>query len=152
MASFEFILQRQRHDPFLFHCVILFSNILFGNTTEHQTQIHNQQTNTKQAKPENNQSEERKKEREKSKTNLVAPRPTLWGNTVAPYTLLFPWTASTPYMMGIPSSDSKASFWNPPTMSAQSDDKAFSKGPLPPPLRILPANYNPLSNVTFTEI
>lgn len=69
MASFEFILQRQRHDPFLFHCVILFSNILFGNTTEHQTQIHNQQTNTKQAKPENNQSEERKKERKGEEQN-----------------------------------------------------------------------------------
>ena len=27
---------------------------------------------------------------------LVAPRPTLWGKMVAPYTLLWPWTASMP--------------------------------------------------------
>lgn len=72
------------------------------------------------------------------KTNLVAPRPTLWGNIVAPYTLLFPWTASIPYTIGIRSRVSSADLWNPSTISAQSEDKAFSNGPLPPALSILP--------------
>lgn len=53
--------------------------------------------------------------------------------------LLLPWTASIPYISGIPNRDSRADFWNPSTISAQSDDSAFSKGALPPELRILPS-------------
>lgn len=70
--------------------------------------------------------------------HLVAPRPTLWGKMVVPYTLLFPWTASVPYMMGIPRRVSSAPSWRPSIISAQSAEFALSNGLLPPPLSTLP--------------
>src|SRR5580765_6326095 len=69
--------------------------------------------------------------------SCVAPRPTFCGNIVAHSTLLWPWTASTPYRIGMPRRVPRAASWYALTMSYQACG-VFGSGKPPPPLRIEP--------------
>src|SRR4051794_34492475 len=70
----------------------------------------------------------------------VAPSPMLCGKIVAPTTLLWSCTASTPYRMGMPSGVARAAFWKLSYMSPQ-DAAVFGDGPEPPPDSPEPSRY-----------
>ena len=67
----------------------------------------------------------------------AAPSPTLCGKIVAPTTLSWPWTASTPYRIGMPSRVASAACWKPSTIAYQ-PSASFGSGAPPPPLRTEP--------------
>src|SRR5665647_3362729 len=67
----------------------------------------------------------------------VAPKPMLWGNTVAPYMLPSPCTESMPYSSGMCKRVANSACWKRSTMSAQAVG-VFWLGVDPPPDRMLP--------------